>query len=587
MFKRIFSGLAKDLGIVKKLAPYAAKYKTYLFFAIITLVLTDVLIVVQPVLVKYGIDTNIGNKDFEGLKVTALWLLGAMIAGFLLNIVMQLGIQYLGQKILCDIRLDLFRKVLCLSNDYYDKTPVGKTLTNVTTDVETIYQFMSEGIVVVVGDLFKVVLIFFAIYMINVKLAMIATFTIPIFVITTLLFRNSIRTGHRGVREANSEINRMVVETITGIREVVQFNYRKKARIQFEEANSNYLKYYLKVVKAYAGYFPVIEIVSGVNMVMVFFYAHKSMGVEVKAGEIVAFFTFITMFFRPLRQLAEKFNMFQSSMAASERIFKLLEENISVRNKSTSEACSVKKGAGIVFDDVTFSYKEGVPVLENVSLEIKPGEKVAFVGPTGSGKTTAVKLVSRLYDVDSGSIKVDGEDVREMRIGSLREGVSVVPQEPFIFKGSVADNISLFRGDGVDEKMKNAAESTNASAFINSLENGYQQELNAGGSSLSEGEKQLLSITRAIYDDPSVLIFDEATSNIDSRSENYIEAATKELVKGRTSIVIAHRLSTIRMVDRIFVFAKGKIVESGSHDELIEAGGLYSDLYETQASALR
>ncbi len=576
-----------DLKLLKKLLPYLKKYRKLIILSLLVLILLNLFSVLQPYIVKIGIDKNVMQRDYDGLINTVFILFLVISFGFGFNFFFNYIVQYIGQRILLDLRMDIFRHVLQLSNRYFDKTPVGKTLTNITSDVEAIRAFISEGIITVLGELLKVTFILIAMFLINFRLAIMAFMSIPVFVIGTLIFRNYIRKGYDGVRKANSEINVSLVETITGIKEIFLFGHKRKSEENFDRSNNDYKNAYLRVILAYSLYFPIIEVVSNISMMIVFFYAHKLLNISLEVGEIFAFFFYINMFFRPLRELAEKFNMFQSAMAAADRIFKLMNTRIDIQDSAIPVL--PKGGAGeakICFRNVDFEYKKDTPVLNNISFSIEAGEKIAIVGNTGSGKTTIINLINRLYDIQSGRILLDGIDIKQMALPALRQQVAIVPQDPFIFTGTVAENIALFDDEISDEQIVESAKMVSADAFIRKYKNAYDEPLLEEGKNLSSGQKQLISFARSIVRNPSLIILDEATSNIDSETEQYIEKATQQIMKDRTAIIIAHRLSTIKMVDRIIVLNKGRIAEIGSHTELMEKQGLYYNLYKTQAFLL-
>jgi len=438
----------------------------------------------------------------------------------------------------------------------------------------------------VAGDLLRVCLILVAMLLINFTLALIAFITIPLFLTATFLFRASIRAGFRQVRKANGEINVALSETISGVREIHQFSYENEARASFARNNKSYLTAYVKVVNAYALFFPAIEIVTNASMVLVLLAAHFWVGATLHIGEIFAFFAYINMFFWPLRQLAEKFNLLQSAVAATERIFKLMDEKVSVVSPAAADGRPVASPAELVFDKVDFHYAQDAPVLHGISFRVAPGEKVAIVGPTGSGKTTLISLVTRLHDVREGRILLDGQDIRSIPLSNLRRAVATVPQDVFLFTGTVAENISLYQ-DSVDWRtIEHAAQEVRANRFIAAMPKGYGEQVGEEGKRLSEGQQQLIGLSRAFARNPSLVILDEATSNIDSETEHLISEGIQRLLENRTALIIAHRLSTIRTVDRILVLHRGRIVQEGSHDELVNRDGLYRQLYEMQSLML-
>lgn len=575
-----------DLSLMKRLLPYIAKFRWLVLVSFSLLLLFNISTVIQPYLVKKGIDKNIMEGDIKGLLNTVILLFAVVIIGLSTNFFFNYLVQFLGQKILMNLRLDLYSKVLKLQKSFFDKTPVGSTLTNVTNDVEAIRAFVSEGVVTVVSELLKVFFILVAMFIVNYRLAIITILSIPIFVIGTMMFRNSIRIGFAGVRKANSGINISLVETITGIKEIILLGLGEKRKKDFETSNREYLNAYLKVINAYSLYFPIIELVSNISMIIVFFYSHFIIGFSVHVGEIFAFFLYINMFFRPLRELAEKFNMFQSAMAASERAFKLLDEKIKTKNPEKSLSLHGRIEGRIEFQNVNFCYDKNSRILEDISFSIEKGEKVAIIGDTGSGKTTIINLINRIYDLDDGSIFLDGKNIKQYDLKFLRQNIGVVPQEPFFFNGTIFENLTLFRKDIDRNIVINAAKKVHLHSAVKSFNLSYEENIFEEGKKLSSGQRQLVSFARALIKDPPVIILDEATSNIDSETEKYIEDATEKIMSEKTSIIIAHRLSTIKMCDRILVIRKGKLVEMGNHRELIKKRGVYYKLHRIQAFSL-
>ena len=580
------SGL--DFRLTRRLGAYVLGHRALVGASLAAMLATDLLQVSVPALVKLGIDRDVAAGDLRGLRTTALLLAAALVGRFVTQVGFTVIVEILGQRLLFDLRLDLLRKVLRLGNDYFDRTPVGATLTNVTNDVEAVRQFIADGIVNILGDSVKVLFILGAMLLINPALAAVTFVTLPLFAVATVAFRNALRRGFRGVRAANAAINTSLSETVTGIREITVLNHQARSLADFREHNRDYLRSYLVVVRAFSRYFPTIEVVTHVGMLTVMLAAHLTIGVSVQVGDVFAFAGYITMLFMPLRQLAEKFNSFQSAMAASERIFAMLDrgESIAMAGPAVPPPPRGEQGAGVAFRGVSFAYTPGTPIFTDLSFQVRPGERIALVGSTGSGKSTVINLINRLYDVDRGAVEVDGVDVRRIAAGELRRRIVTIPQSLFLFSGTVHDNIALFDPSVSRARVMEAAQAVNLDAFIRSLPRGYDQEVLEEGKSLSTGQKQLLSFARAFVRDPDVVIMDEATSSIDAESERLIEDATATLLAGRTAVVIAHRLSTIRSVDRILVLHDGKLAEEGDHDRLLAHDGVYAKLYRVQVLAL-
>lgn len=564
--------------LFRRLVPTLRKHSKLVVLAVFLMIFVDAASVLKPWLVKIGVDSFVRKGDIPGLTRIGIILAVVLVAGFLLQVLFTITVQYLGQRLLFDLRMDLFLKLMHLPASYFDKTPLGKTLTHITSDVEAIREFISDGIVTVAGDILKILFIAGAMIALSPKLALAAFLTLPFFVIATGMFRKSIRTGFQEVRKANSDINTVLTETIGGAREIQLFQTKDERAEVFENCNQGYLTAYLKVIQAYALYFPVLEIVSNGGMILILVTAHFIMGTALEPGVIFAFFAYINMFFFPLRQMAEKFNLFQSAMAASERVFYMLDQPESIYEPENATSLPASGSLKIEFQNVTFGYDSSQPVLKNVSFTIQPGERIAFVGATGSGKTTVIKLINRLYDIQEGTILVNGKDIRRLSIMELRGRIATIPQEPFLFTGTIEDNISLHRFGLSETDVRIAAQKAFAHRFIQDLPHNYQEEILESGKRLSAGQQQLLAFTRALASRPELVILDEATANIDSETERLIENAVEEITRNRTAIIIAHRLSTIRKVNRILVFHKGKLVESGTHAELLQQNGLYRKL---------
>ncbi|MBN8217149.1 MAG: ABC transporter ATP-binding protein [Spirochaetes bacterium] len=575
-----------DLGLLRLVAPYLRAHKPLIAVSVFALLAGHFFSLSLPFLTRHAVDVDIKGGDPAGLGRTAFLFGGALLLGFAFTAGSNLGVSYLGQRLLYALRLDVLRKVFRLPSGYFDRTSTGTVLTHLTNDVEAVRQFVSEGLVTVAGDLILAAFVFAAMFAVNWRLALATAVSVPLFLLATALFRKAIRTGFRRVRAANSEINTALVESLGGHSVISLFRHRTPAIRHFDGRNREYLDAYRQVVDAYAAYFPVIEVVTHLSLALVLAVAHFRMGAAVKPGEVFALFALINMFFRPLRDLAENFNTFQSALAALERIDRLMGEPEPIADPPRPRLPGRAPGGEIRFERVSFSYLPGKPVLRDLSFSVRPGEKVAVVGATGAGKSTLAHLVPRLYDVDAGSVSVDGIDVREWPLAGLRERLAVVPQNVFLFTGSAADNIRLFAPEVGRQAVVEAARAVNAHGFIERLPKGYDENVLEEGMSLSTGQKQLLAFARAFVAKPSLLILDEATASIDSETEALIEKSLDRLLEGRTAILIAHRLSTIRRVDRILVLHQGRLVQEGSHEVLLKQDGLYRQLYEMQALAL-
>ena len=616
-----------DMNIFKKLYPYIKKQ---LFIFILCLVLIGVTTAIDlfvPYLTKVAIDDSIGafgspididgaiyhlEKDGENIylvsdsskelltfseylsyraedrallkKISIL-----LVIMFLVNFVFSFANVYLlnlaSQKIVYEIRSDLYKHMLTLSLSFFDKNPVGRLVTRITSDMDNISKLFTDVLVTVIKDIFLIAGAAVVMLSLNWKLGLIAMATMPFVIGISFIFRHYARIIQRDVKVKLAKINSYLAESINGMKILQIFNREELSRSEFDEQNMDYYKSSMDETRIYAFFRPGIHLMSGISLGLILLYGgFMSLDGVLEVGILVAFFQYINHLFRPISDLAEKFNIFQSSMASSERVFMLFDEKIDIKDPLNPIEFNDKKGH-VSLENVIFSYIPDTPVLKGISLDIKPGETIALVGATGSGKTTITSLISRLYDIDSGSIKIDGVDVRDIKKSKLRERVAVVLQDVFLFSGDIKGNISLNNKNIDFDTVVESAKHVNAHRFINKLPGGYDHEVKERGSTFSAGEKQLISFARALAFNPDILILDEATSSIDTETETLIQDAIEKLIVNRTTIIVAHRLSTIKHADKIVVLHKGEIKEIGKHDELLAKGGMYYDLYKLQVEA--
>ena len=575
-------GKAYDSKLMKRLLGYVKPYKKYVILAIFLNILVAGLGPVRPYLTKLAVDDAIVNKDYNVLLNIVLILFATLIFQAVMQYVLTYYTQLMGQKIIYDLRVKLFSHIEQLSLKYFDKTPIGQTVTRVTNDVEALNELFSSGIVMVFSDVFTIVWIFGFMFFMSWKLALITLSVLPFLFYATFLFRKKVRSAYRKERKYLSKLNSYMQEHITGINIVQVFNKEKEEFKKFLGINAEYRNALIQSVFYYATFFPVVEILSSISIALIIWYGGgQIIRGSMTLGVLFAFIQYTEMFFRPIRDLSEKYNIMQTAMAASERIFEVLDDDTIIPNPAKPKHIEKLKGE-IEFDNVTFAYKEGEDVLKNVSFKIDSGETVAIVGATGAGKTSIISLLTRFYDIQNGIIKVDGINIKEVDKFELRRKIAVVLQDVFLFSGDIYSNIGLNDKNITKEKIIESAGIVGADRFIKNLPKKYDEDVKEKGVTLSVGQKQLISFARALAFDPQILILDEATSSIDTETEILIKKAIEKLLVGRTSIVIAHRLSTIQNADKIIVMHKGEIKESGTHQKLLAKKGLYYKLYLLQ-----
>jgi ATP-binding cassette, subfamily B, multidrug efflux pump len=571
-----------DFALLRRVFEYAAPYKKKFYLSVALAILLALLTPVRPLLIKLTVDKYITNQVAAMVINITLIQIGLILVETLMRFVFSFTTALLGQSVVKDLRVAVFKKVLNLNLSQFDKTPIGTLTTRTINDIESVNDIFSDGLVPIIADLLSIVCVLVTMFWIDPQLALIALIPFPIIIVATYYFKESINKSFNKVRNAVAALNSFVQEHLTGMAVVQAFAAEKKEYQQFKKINTEHRNANIKAIFAYSVFFPVVEIVLALAIGLVVWYTSKeALDLNVsQQGKVVSFILFLNLLFRPLRVIADKFNVLQMGIIASERIFKVLDNPDVAENNGTYAPAAIK--GKIDFEKVWFAYTDERYVLKDVSFEAKPGETIAIVGHTGSGKTTIISLLNRLYHIQKGQIKIDDKNIEEYELGALRSHVGVVLQDVFLFSGSVIDNITLRNPDITREKVIEAAKLIDMHDFIMRLPGGYDYNVMERGATLSLGQRQLISFIRAMLYNPSILILDEATSSVDTESEQLIQQAIDKLIKGRTSIVIAHRLSTIRKASRIIVLDKGEVKEAGTHEELLQKGGFYSKLHEMQ-----
>lgn len=573
-------GKAYDSRLMKRLISYLKPYRKWVIIAIVLTIGVSLATTIRPYLTKIAIDNYIVHKDYAGLRNIILILFGTLIVQGLLQYVMTYLTQWVGQKTIFDLRMQLFEHLQRLAMRFFDKNPVGRLVTRLTNDIEVLNEMFSSGIVMVFADVFTIAGILIFMFSLSWQLTLIALSVIIPLAYATVIFRRKVRVAYRDVRILVARMNSFLQEHISGILVVKIFNKEKKMLKDFEDINMDHTKANVRSVYYYSVFFPVVELIGAISAALIIWYGggeviHQALTI----GILISFLQYAEMFFRPIRDLSEKYNIMQTAMASSERIFNLLDQKIIIPDPERPLELKDVKGK-IEFRDVYFAYVKEDYVLKNLSFNINPGEKVAFVGATGAGKTTIMNLLCRFYDVQKGEILLDGINIKDTTKENLRKNIGLVVQDIFLFSGSVEDNISLGNKEIGFDKIQQSARIIGINKFIERLPEQYKQNVKERGVTLSQGQRQLITFARALAYDPRILILDEATSSVDTHSEILIQQAIEKLMEGRTSIIIAHRLSTIQKCDKIIVMHKGEIRETGTHQQLLELGGIYSKLYQ-------
>ncbi|HMK30493.1 MAG TPA: ABC transporter ATP-binding protein [Terriglobales bacterium] len=627
-------GKAYDSRLMKRLLGYLSPYTWQVAVALVAIVLKAFADVLGPYLTKIAIDKYlVRSAQAHAVPFLDRWLSGQPLTGiaqiaslyvallgfsFFLEFLQTYFMQWTGQKVMFDLRSEIFRHLQHMHVGFFDKNPVGRLVTRVTTDVDALNEMFTSGVISIFEDVFVLAGIVAIMLRMDWRLALIAFAVLPVILVATLIFRKRVRDSYRRIRVAIARINAYLQEHVSGMVVLQLFNREKRAHERFREINASHMRAFKDAIMAYALYYPVVEVLSAAAIAgVIWFGGHQVLAGLTTLGVLVAFMQYAQRFFRPIQDLSEKYNILQSAMAASERIFKLLDTPVEVQ--SPKRAVKVEGPGRIEFDHVWFAYrtipedeapaalktgpeggktalagerakpsrdggKPGEPdwVLRDVSFSVEPGETVAIVGHTGAGKTTLMSLLMRFYDVQKGAIRIDGVDIRQMDLNDLRRRFGVVMQDPFLFTGTVDQNIRLGSDWISDEAVEQAAEEVNIADFIRGLPKQFKEGVHERGSTLSTGQKQLISFARALAHNPRILILDEATSSVDTETEMRVRDALTKLVEGRTSLVIAHRLSTIQRADKIVVMHKGRVREMGTHQQLLAQHGIYYKLYQLQ-----
>ncbi|MCB0494861.1 MAG: ABC transporter ATP-binding protein [Cyclobacteriaceae bacterium] len=582
------TGKVVDWNVLKRLLVFIKPYKWQFIFLIILTLLTAVLVPLRPYIIQLALDNQVAKGDYQGLLRMIYLLLGLLVVQALVQYVNTYLSGWLGQYIIKDIRTKLYKHLVHLKLSFFDKTPIGRLVTRVVSDIETLSEVFSQGLAAIVGDLLQLVFIIGFMLYADWKLALISLITFPIMLFATYIFKEKIKVSFNEVRNAVSNLNSFVQEHVTGMNIVQIFNSEKTELKKFKAINEEHKKANVRSVLYYSIYFPVAEIISAAGIGLLIWYGAKAALHEevtgVSLGMLIAFIMYIQLFFRPIRQIADRFNTLQLGIVSTSRILNLLDNKSFVTDNGTYAPEEFE--GKVKFDHVWFAYNESDYVLKDISFDVKPGQTVAIVGATGAGKSSIINLLSRLYEINKGNILLDEKPLAEYDLEYLRRRIGVVLQDVFLFSDSILNNITLGNNKLSEEKVLEAADLVGATKFIKKLPGGFEYNVMERGMGISVGQRQLISFVRAMVYNPGILVLDEATSSIDSETEELIQEAIGRMMKGRTSIVIAHRLSTIQNADKIIVLDKGEIKETGTHEELLTQNGFYAQLYSMQYKAV-
>ncbi|CAL65410.1 ABC transporter ATP-binding protein [Christiangramia forsetii] len=577
------TGNAFDMDLFKRLLSYTNPYKRIFYFVGVAAILMSLFAVLRPILLQETVDEALIPSDFDSLIYYVSLMMGVLVLEVLFQFCFIYYANWLGQEVVRDIRVKLFKHMLGFRMKYYDKSAVGRLVTRAVSDIETIASIFSQGLFMIISDLLKMFVVVGVMFYKSWELTLLVLTILPFIIYATRVFQKKMKLAFEEVRTQVANLNTFVQERITGMKIVQLFTREKTEYANFKEINDKHRNAWVKTVWYNSIFFPIAEMSTSITIGLIVWFGGLRVvaGDDMSLGIIIAFIELSQMLFRPLRQIADKFNTLQMGMVAANRVFDIIDTEANIEDNGTLEIDNFN--GDIQFKDVRFSYVDDEEVLKGISFKVNPGETVAIVGATGAGKSTIINLLSRFYEIDSGTILVDNTDIKDIKLKSLRAQIAVVLQNVFLFADTVMNNINLDNPDISDEDVINAAKQIGIHEFITSLPGGYSYNVKERGAMLSSGQRQLISFLRAYVSNPSILVLDEATSSVDSYSEQLIQDATDKITEGRTSIVIAHRLATIKKADKIIVMDEGKIVEIGNHKELLQkTDGYYRKLYEVQ-----
>jgi ATP-binding cassette subfamily B protein len=575
------AGEILDMKVLRQLYTYVKPYQKQFYFLVFLTLALAILAPTRPYLIQIAIDEHVAVGDAAGLLQIIYILVGLMIVQAFAQWAHTYYSGWIGQVIIKDIRVRLYKHLLKLRLQFFDNTPIGRLVTRNVSDIETLADVFSEGLAAIIGDLLQIVTILGVMFYIDWKLTLVSLSTLPLLIISTYVFKEKIKVTFNDVRNAVANLNSFLQEHITGMTIVQLFNREQREFDKFKEINREHRAAHIRSVLYYSVYFPVAEIIQAIGIGLVVWYgAVGVLGMDLQIGILISFIMYLQLFFRPIRMIADRFNTLQMGVVSSSRIFKLLASSEHIANEGSFSPEKVQ--GNVRLDQVWFAYKEEDYVLKNISFEVKKGQTIALVGATGAGKSSIINLISRFYEINKGAITIDGTNIQDFELSALRKHIGVVLQDVFLFSSSIYQNITLGNPNITKEQVLAAAELVGASKFIEKLPGGLEYNVMERGATLSVGQRQLISFVRAMVYNPEILILDEATSSVDSETEELIQESIEKMMQGRTSIVIAHRLSTIQKADQILVLNKGEIVETGTHQSLLEKGGYYTQLHQMQ-----